>query len=422
MAFTGSRKSKRTTRGGWVAALDVGTTKVCCFIARGEEAGVLRVLGIGHHGAQGVRSGTVVDMEACATSIGHAVHAAEQRAGETIRRVVVNISGGQPMSHNFAAEVPVAGPVVADGDLRRALAQSRTLQVSPDSHLLHALPVGYILDGTSGIRDPRGMFGEHLGVRLHVITAAAGPVRNLTACVARCHLDIDSLVLSAYASGLACLVGDELEMGSACIDMGGGTTTVSVFFEGSLVFTDCVPVGGIHITNDIARGLNTPLVHAERIKTLYGSALPGPADARDSIDVPQVGEDEQSQPYRATKADLVRIIQPRVEEILELVNERLEKSGFTKQAGRRVVLTGGSSQLPGMRDLAQQVLRRQVRIGRPTRLAGLAEAASGPAFSTVAGLLHVATLDESALPLAMPETGSTGGLFGRIGLWLKEYL
>ncbi len=422
MGFNGAKKPKRATRGGTVAALDVGSTKVCCIIGRVEDAGAVRVAGLGHQIATGVRAGSIIDMEAAETSIGAAVHAAEQMAGETIRDVIVNVSGGYPVSHPFNAEVSVPGPEVTEGDVRRALSHARSLQVGADQALVHAIPVGFALDGNRGIRDPKGMYGDRLGVQVHVITASAGAVRNLHTCVARCHLDIESMVVSPYASGLACLVEDEMELGSACIDMGGGTTTISVFCEGNLIWTDCIPVGGSHVTNDIARGLTTPVVHAERMKTLHGSAMASAADEREMIDVPQVGEEERGGTNNVPKSFLVRIIQPRLEEIFELVRSRLEQSGYAKLVGRRVVLTGGASQLPGTRELAQLILDKQVRIGRPTRVAGLNEAHGGPAFSTAAGLLLHAVRSPMELPVAGHEVGSSSGFFGRIGLWLRENL
>lgn len=422
MGFNGAKKPKRPTRGGTVAALDVGSTKVCCLIARVDDPGTIRVVGIGHQIASGVRAGAIVDMEGAETSIGAAVHAAEQMAGETIRDVVVNVSGGYPVSHTFNAEVGVPGQEVSEGDVRRALAHARALQIGPESAVVHAIPVGFSLDGNRGIRDPRGMYGDRLGVQVHVITASAGAVRNLHTCVARCHLDIEAMVVSPYASALACLVEDEMELGVACIDLGGGTTTISVFFEGQMVWTDCIPVGGSHVTNDIARGLTTPVVHAERMKTLHGSAMAAVSDDREMIDVPQIGEEERGTTNHVPKSLLVRIVQPRLEEIFELVRSHLEQSGFAKLAGRRVVLTGGASQLPGTRELAQLILDKQVRIGRPTRIAGLGDAHAGPAFSTAAGLLIHAVRHPTEIPVSGHEAVTATGLWGRVGLWLRENL
>ena len=259
------------------------------------------------------------------------------------------------------------------------------------------------------------------GADIHVVSAQAGVLRNLTTVVQRCHLDIEALVVSPYASGLAALVEDEMELGVTVIDMGGGTTTVAVFFEGQVVFTDMVPIGGAHVTSDIARGLTTPLAEAERMKTLYGSAISSPLDDREVIDVPLVGEDRHTSPNHVPKSFLVSIIQPRLEETFEHVRSRLEISGFDKLAGRRVVLTGGASQLPGVRDMAQLVLDKQVRMGRPIRVHGLADSTGGPAFATCAGLLTYAVNEQiDAALLKRGDTEAPEGLMGRIGSWLRE--
>ena len=203
-----------------------------------------------------------------------------------------------------------------------------------------------------------------LNVQLHLVSAAYGPVRTLVSAIGRCHLDVETLVAAPYASGLACLVEDEMDLGCLVIDMGAGTTSFAVFFDGNVVYADGVPVGGAHVTSDVARGLTTSLAHAERLKTLYGNAIPSPMDEREIIDVPQVGEEDAPEhANHLPKAQLVRIIQPRLEEIFEMVRARLDKSGFQEAAGRRVVITGGASQMPGARELAQRMLERQVRIG-----------------------------------------------------------
>jgi cell division protein FtsA len=320
--------------------------------------------------------------------------------------------------------VAIAGHEVGDGDLRRVLDQGQLYDAAPDRRLIHSIPVGYTIDGSRGIRDPRGMYGERLGVDMHVVTAAAGPVRNLSTCVARCHLDIRSLVVSPYAAGLAALVEDEMDLGVCVVDMGGGTTTLAVFFDGNVVFTDSIPIGGQHVTSDIARGLSTPLAHAERMKTLYGNCVPSPADEREMITVPQVGEEDQAQANTIPKSILVGIIQPRLEETFELVRSRLEVSGFDKIAGRRIVLTGGASQLAGVRELAQLVLDKQVRMGRPIRIAGLAEATGGPPFAVAAGLIAYAQRVAVEQPRAARATAETPnglmGRLGRLGIWLRE--
>lgn len=408
-------------RNGFIAALDVGTNKVCCFVARVEADRTIRVVGIGHQVSNGLRSGAVVDMEAAEHSIRAAVYAAEKMAGETVRETFVNLSGGYPASHTVGVEVSISGREVGDSDLRQVLEQGRARPEAGEREVVHSIPVGYTIDGSRGIRDPRGMYGERLGVNMHVITAARGAKRNLAVCVERCHLSIEAVVVSSYASGLACLVEDEKDLGVTLIDLGGGVTTIAIFFDGSLVRIDSVPVGGNHVTNDIARGLSTPTAHAERMKTLYGSALPNPADEQEMIDVPQVGETERHSANHIPRSALTGIVRPRIEETFELVRDRLRNSGFDRIAGRRVVLTGGASQLQGVRELAARVLDKQVRMGRPLRISGLAEATGGPAFSTCAGLLIHAARDPAQVlqPPKSPEV-AVGGRIARVGRWLRE--
>jgi cell division protein FtsA len=403
-------------RGSMIAAIDIGTTKTCCFIARVEDQP--RILGIGHQIARGVKSATIIDLDAAAHSIRNAVHAAEEMAGETIGRAVVNLSGGYAASRIVKAEIGVGRREITDGDMRQVLERGYLTRESPDRQVIHSIPVGFSIDDSRGILDPRGMVGERLGVNMHIVTAATASVRNHTAAIGRSHLEVEALVISPYAAGLACLVEDEMDLGVTVIDMGGGTTTIGVFFGGNLVFADAVPVGGLHVTNDVARGLATPLAHAERMKALFGSAIATTLDEREMIAVPQIGEEEDGQVNHVPKSMLVRIIAPRVEETFELVHQRLEASGCDKIAGRRVVLTGGACQLHGVRELAGLILDKQVRIGRPMGLRGLAEATHGPAFSTAAGLLLFA-LSEHAESLRPPRRAPRG-MFDRVGHWLRE--
>ncbi len=420
-----AKRMRHRPRGSIVAAVDVGTTKVVCFIARVEEGDELRIIGIGHQSSLGLKGGTIVDMVGATTAIGRAVNAAEQMCGETIREVLVNLSAGHIESHGVTIEVTIAGHQVGDLDLRRALGHARGVERTGETELLHAIPTGYAIDGNRGIEDPRGMFGQSLGVQLHAVTASIGAAKNLTTCIADTHLAVEDYCVSPYASGLSVLVDDEKEMGATIVDMGGGTTEIAVFLDGVLVHADCVPVGGGHVTSDVARGLTTPLAHAERIKTLYGSCIASSTDDRDTIDVPQVGEYGEDEPVQANhlpKSLLVGIIQPRIEETLELVRSRLEASGFYQVAGRRVVLTGGASQLSGVRELAQLVLDKQVRIGKPKRLLGQPEAVSGPAFATAIGLLAFSQHPVEDLSGLTAMQQAAPGLIGRVGSWFRENL
>ena len=414
--------SKRKMGHDLIGALDVGSSKVCCFIAHADEAG-LNVVGIGHQVARGLRAGAVVDMAAADHAIMTAVHAAEEMSGERIRSVYMNFSAGNPASQRLEVDVAVNGHEINDGDIRRLLGQG-SARCEPDGReVIHTIPLSYTIDGNRGIREPRGLFGDRLGVNIHVVTAEPGPMRNLTACVAHSHLDIAARVVSPYASGLACLVEDEIDLGATLLEMGGGTTGVAVFLDGEVVHTDVVPIGGNHITNDIARGLSTSIEHAARMKSLFGSAIPSPADERETIDVRLVGESEDAGPNPVPRSQLISIIRPRIEETLELVRNRLEASGFGHAAGRRLVITGGASQLQGLRELAGQMLGKHVRLSRPLTIAGLAEATAGPAFSTCAGLLIYALRQRRDVqPKALGALEGVGGRLGRIGRWFRDNL
>lgn len=409
-----------------IAALDVGSSKITCFIAHATRETemrppALRIIGIGHQRSRGVRGGVVVDMETAEDAIRAAVEAAERMADVTVEDVILAVTTGAPASERATIELAVAGHEVGEADMRRVDQVGRSKVPNGTRVLLHAIPMSYSIDGSAGIRDPRGMCGERLGVAMHFVTASSAPLRNLHVCVERCHLRVADHVLASYASGLASLVEDEMELGVTCIDMGGGTTSFAIFRHGGLIACDVVPVGGDHVTTDIARGLVTTRAHAERLKTLYGSALAGSADDREMISVPQLGEEETGEPSRVPRSMLTSIIRPRLEEILEMVRERLESSGCEKIVGRRVVLTGGASQMNGMRELAQRFLERQVRLSAPPRIQGLAPATAGPAFATSAGLLlYAQRRPREDMRIGIEAEGRNFLPFARLGRWLGE--
>ncbi len=425
----------RSRRSTVVSVLDVGSSKVVCLIARltpavpGEalrgRTHAIEVLGIGHQRSRGIKSGVVTDLDQAEQAIRCAVDAAEAQAGVTIELLIVNVTCGRLASESYAAAVSLPGLEVAESDIRRVLAEGRRHSLSEGRAAVHSLPIGYSLDGEGGIADPRDMVGRRLGVDMHVVTGDAPPLANLELCINRCHLSVAAMVAAPYASGLSTLVDDEAELGCAVIDFGGGTTTIAVFSRGQFVHVDALAIGGYHITTDIARGLSTRIEDAERLKTIYGSALPGLADERDVLAVPPIGdEDERQVPNHVPRSALTRIIRPRVEEMLELVRDRLNASGFAGLVGRRMVLVGGGSQLNGMAEAARRILARNVRHGRPLGIVGLPETARGPAFAAAVGLLvypQVAVMeqvyDETDMPLAM--TG-TGGYFARVGQWFRE--
>jgi len=440
-----------------IAVLDIGSSKIACLIARPDDHGMPRVVGIGHQLAEGVRGGIVADMEAVRRAVTAAVATAEQMADERIERVIVNIASPLLLSRTIGVELPIHAREITPNDLDRLIAQGQTMAPADEQgnaqELIHTIPISHVIDNQKGIRDPLGMTGNLLQTQLHLVSAAFGPVRTLVTTVARCHLEVERLVAAPYASGLACLVEDEIDLGCTVIDIGGGTTSIGIFFDGHMIYADGFAVGGAHITNDIARGLTTSLGHAERLKTLYGNAIVAPLDDRETVDVPQVGEEASELANPVPKSHLIRIIQPRLEEIFEMVKNRLENSNLNDVAGRRCVLTGGTSQLPGIRDMAQRILDKQVRLGRPIRITrppreatasarynrrisdaesakaegrgimstGLAESTSGPAFATTAGLLAIAMQpDLAAAPGYMDFSG--GNPFSRLGQWIKQNL
>lgn len=378
-------------KAGVFAGLDIGASKTTCFIARTEQtlAGLRpRVIGVGHVSSKGVRAGAVVDMEAAAASVRGAVENAEAMAGQPITDITVSAAAGSPASTRIAVDMDLASREVTDRDLRRVLGEAMRRQHEAGRVVLHALPLSWRVDGHRGVKDPRGMFGETLGVDVHIVSAAVDPVQNLVACVERCQLDVAGVAAAPYAAGLSALSADEMELGVLVIDMGAQVTSAAIFNEGALQHLDCVPVGGAHATNDIARGLSTPVGAAERIKALHGCALDSPDDDRLMIEAPPVAGSGETGMAQHPRALLNAIIRPRLEEIFELIRDRLDAAGAREAGGRQMVLTGGAAQLPGTAELAGRVLGKQARIGRPASLAGLGDAVSGPAFSACAGILH----------------------------------
>nr|WP_256515221.1 cell division protein FtsA [Alsobacter ponti] len=417
-----------------MSVLDVGTSKVVCLVARLDpvaESEALRgrthrarIIGIGHQRSRGLKGGAIVDLEGAEQAIRLAVDAAERMAKVEIRAAIVNMSGGRLGSESYHADVALRGHSVSDGDVQRVLEAASTTGSRPGRTVLHSLPTGFALDATRGINDPHGMVGEKLGVDMHVVSADHNAVRNLMLAVERCHLDVEAVVATPYAAGLATLVDDEAEMGAVVIDFGGGTTSMGVFMGGHLVHTDAVAVGGNHVTMDIARGLSTTVSHAERLKTLYGSTILSASDDRETIAVASVDDDDRDAVNHVPKSHLVRIMKPRVEEILELVRDRLKAAGYSAETGRRVVLAGGGAQLTGLAELSRTLLSKQVRIGRPLGVQGLPEAAKGPSFAGPVGLLvypQVAALEHFVPRQSGAFLGTgTDGYLSRVGRWIKD--
>lgn len=432
MSWLGAQTDAK--KSGIITVLDVGSSKVCCIIARLKPRGEsqllpgrthqIQVIGIGHQKSQGVKSGIVVDLDKAEQAIRLAVDAAERMAGLTVDSLIINLSAGRLKSETFTASIKLGGHEADAGDIKRVLAEGSRQALQAEREVVHSLAVGFSLDSDRGVRDPRGMVGDTLGVDMHILTGDAGPLRNLELCINRAHLSVERMVATPYASGLAALVDDEAEMGSACIDMGGGTTTLSVFSEGKFVFADAIPIGGSHVTQDMARGLSARLEDAERLKVMHGSALQSGADDRDIVTIAAIGGDDNDVPLQIPRAVMTRIIRARIEETLEIVRDRLARSGYANTVGKRVVLTGGASQLAGLPEAARRILARNVRIGRPLGIAGLPEAAKGPAFSAVVGLMiypQMAGFESRRSRGGVRVVGTgTGGRFHRVGQWIKD--
>ncbi len=412
-------RRRRGARNGIFGVLDIGSTKVVCVIARIENDGQPRALGFGWQRARGIKGGNIVDLEEAERAIRAAVGQAEEMADTQLKGAIVNLSCGQPESRQQNIQWPIGGRAITEADLRAIMGEGRRRSAEDGRETVHAFPLGFTVDATPGAEDPRGMICETVAAKLHMVDAAQASLLNLGATLLRCDLVVEELVSAPFAAGLATLVDDEKQLGATVIDMGGGTTSISVFAEGHLLHTSQIPVGGWNVTNDLARGLATPIAHAERLKTLHGGVLGAPDDEREWLPVPQVGE-EEDQIARIPRAMVIGIIRPRLEETFELVKDRLEAAGLTQEMGRRVVLTGGASQLVGVRELAGRVLERQVRLGRPHPVRGLPETASGPAFAAPLGLLAWGAGDGRPLLELMPGLERPVSRFRRLVNWLRD--
>src|SRR5580700_511048 len=371
-----------------VAALDIGATKVSCFIMKqggvNREMRTLQTAGVGYVQSRGVRGGSIVNMDEATDAVAQAVERAEAVAGVSVQGVAVTTSGGQLASHRLASEVALGPRPIADVDLSRAISAALGQVKMPGRRPIHLLPIAWSVDAQRGVRDPRSMFGKALRLDLMVVSMSEAMFQMLGFCIERAHLEFRGVVAAPFASALAALEDDEIDLGCICIDMGGGSTSVAVFAGGSLLHVDSLAVGGAHVTADIARGLSTSIAGAERIKTLHGSAIASSNEDREMIEAPPRGDDPGAGPVVAPRSLLKGIIAPRVEETLELLRERLRAADAPVEAGAGIVLTGGASQLAGVRETAVRVFDRPVRLGRPRRVPHLADAASGPAFCCAA--------------------------------------
>ncbi len=430
-AFTARLRPVQPGKTTLVSVLDIGSTKICCIVARlaprpegkalKDRSHVVEVIGFGYGPSAGIKSGVISDLAQAEQAIRSVVGSAERMAGLTVESVIVNVSAGRLGSETFSASVSLDGTEVERGDISRVLRAVGERSVRNERSIVHALPIGFSLDGQQGIEEPLGMVGDQFGVDVSVITAETLAMRNIELALNRCHLQVEALVATPYASGLATLVDDEAKLGVAVIDFGGATTTVSVVNDDRLIYCDAIAIGGHHLTLDIARQLSVSIEDAERLKTYYGSVLPAQEDERDMISVTPIGSDGEGNHGQIPKAALTRIIRPRVEEILNAVGERMQATGMSDVGGRRIVLTGGASELTGLPELARRLLSRNVRVGRPLGVAGLPEQARGATFSTVAGMLVYPQVcqQEYVEPSRGLKLTGTDGYFSRVTNWLQ---
>jgi cell division protein FtsA len=416
-----------------VACLDIGTSKIACMIARLKpcppsealrgRSHAVELIGYSQIQSRGVKAGAVVDQAGCEQSVRQAVALAEEMAKVRVESVLLSVSGGRLQGQLIEAASDIRGATVAASDIARITSAGMHHATGEGRTVLHALPVGYSIDGVKGIRDPKGMVARQFGVDMNVVTADATVAKNLMLVVERCHLNVEAMAASPYVAGLSVLTDDEADLGAAVVEMGAGTTTIATYSGGRFVHATGFALGGHHITMDLARGLSACIADAERIKTLYGTVLTGGSDTRELMSVPSAGDDGLDVPQIVSQATIANIVRHRAEEIFEMVRDRLADSPFAAEPKARVVLSGGASQLTGTLELATRILNRPVRVGRPLGFSRLPNEAKSASFAVPSGLLvypqyaHLEHVEPRHTRLLM--TG-TDGYFGKVGRWLRE--
>jgi cell division protein FtsA len=429
-------KTKAITRRPF-AVLDIGSSKICCMIGEADGVGGVRLLGHGTHASAGIRTGEVSDLDALSTAIGKTVQIAEREAGTSVHSATVVVAGGKPVSGIHKQTLKLSDAVVRRRDIDRLMAKDGTHAVPQNYQAMHVQTLQYGLDEVRGISDPRGMRGSSLSVDYTLVCGLRTSLANFREALALNHLETERFLHAGYAAGIACLTSEERDLGSVIIDMGGGTTSIAIFMEGKLVYVDTIMIGGHHVTTDIARILSTPLADAERLKAIDGSVMPievageAPDQLRevmrmgrsDNITIPSIGNTTTAIGGKTIERNLLSaIIRPRVEEILELLQNRMAKARMEHTAGSRYVLTGGASQLTGLGDLFARQSKKSIGTGKPIGIAGLDDNSSGPGYAaSIGGLIHVSRLEDND-----PDDRQTRtlphGPFERIGAWLRDNL
>lgn len=421
---------------GVIAVLDIGSWKVACLVLRfdgaeefkpsdgiGSMAGQsrFRVIGAASTCSRGIRFGEIDSMTEAERAIRTALQSAQKMAQTRVDHVIACFSGAGPRSYGLAGEIELEDEAVSESDIARVLSACEMPDIGHGREVLHAHPVNFALDHRSGLADPRGQVGNRLASDMHLVTIDQTAVQNLAYAVRRCDMELAGIASSAYASALSSLVEDEQELGAACIDFGGGATGISIFLKRHMIYTDSVRLGGDHITADLSKGLSVPHSFAERIKTIYGGLVATGMDDREMIEITSETGDWEHDRRKVTRSEVIGIIRPRVEEILEEVRTSLDAAGFDQLPSRQIVLTGGGSQLPGLDGLAAKVLGPQVRVGRPLRVRGLPQATTGPDFASAVGLcLFAAHPQDEWWDFEMPTARHSGRTLRRVVHWMRE--
>ena len=396
-----------------LVGLDIGTSKVVALVAELSPEGQFNVLGLGQTSSKGLKKGVVVNIEATVQSIQKALEEAELMSDRRIIQVFTGIAGNHIVSFNSSGMVAIRDKEVGTGDVERVLETAKAINIPTDQQILHILIQEFIIDGQEDVREPIGMSGLRLEVKVHIVTGAVSAAQNIVKCVRRCGLEVNDLILQPLASSLAVLTDDEKELGVVLIDIGGGTTDIAIYSQGSIRHTAVIPIAGDQITNDIAMALRTPTIEAEDLKIHHGVAKQELADATAMIDVPGVGDRE---PRPMSKQALAAVIEPRVEELFTLVRNIVRESGYEDMVSSGIVLTGGTSMMPGMAELAEQVFLKHARIGSPEYRGHLHEVLRSPRYSTGLGLLM-----EGQAQLMRGRRSLQGGNFQGVVSRMKEW-
>ncbi len=367
-----------------LVGLDIGTSKVVAIVADLTPEGNIDIIGIGSHPSRGLKKGVVINIESTVQSIQRAVEEAELMAGCHIDSVYAGIAGSHIRSLNSHGIVAIRDKEVTQADVERVIDAARAVAIPADQKVLHILPQEFLIDQQEGIREPVGMSGVRLEAKVHMVTGAVSAAQNIIKCVRRCGLEVDDVILEQLASSYAVLTEDEKELGVCLVDMGGGTTDIAVFTDGSIRHTAVIPIAGDQVTNDIAVALRTPTQYAEEIKIKYACALTQLASPEENIEVPSVGD---RPPRRLARQTLAEVVEPRYEELLTLVQNELRRSGFEDLCAAGIVLTGGCSKMEGVIELAEEIFHMPVRSGLPQHVTGLVDVVRNPIYATGVGLL-----------------------------------